>query len=615
VSELLSVYRENLLQIIDTKNSLLSKLVSNGYLSRERYDAIESKPTEKESIELLIDTITGGYASDDLSKLLTALDEAQQKHVANFIRGLGVHRPEFGDDWPLERPQIRVLYENLDKLIDLIDLRHGLMESMYGADCFNSSQQDRIMNADGDADCNVQLMKYIRRSSFAVFKHFLRCLIETKQSHVVYLLDPQLAPDICPLEEGYKYRIKSNLTKLIQNITVDVVLLAQLETNECITRRQRQSIEAEQTNSKQCVLLLDMIRRGSQKDYQGFIECLRRTSQAHVIELLKIQGQQIVDVIANIKTLRNKLLTIIDIDHGLLDHLHSFNILTEKQVGDVQSKPTKSAVNLLLDYIIDMSSIEQCEKFLLALEKTHQKHVANFIQNNGNPGNCSNDWPLLESTSWGMFGHYQTFMELTDTTNGLLDELVSADCISLRQAERIATCRTDFSKNSTLLNIVQRGSNANYDKLIECLLKTKQYVVAAELAPDRVRKNPLSQEIAKTIVRLNAALIRHIVTQDGLTQQMFDAGCITERQKRYIESPAWYMESNTRLLHVLRRGSQPDFDLFIGCLEKLKQDHVKNLLTCGPDQFLHGETLEPYLPSVLKGSSVPLSGKISKSYI
>ena len=274
------------------------------------------------------------------------------------------------------------------------------------------------------------------------------------------------------------------------------------------------------------------------------------------------------------------MLIIIDVEHGLLDELRSLKVLTEQQVEDAQGKPTRSSVNSLLDFIICAPSSEQSEQFLIALEKSHQKHVANYIRSKGIPTSSTNEWPSLDSKSWILSSNYQAILESLDTTSGLLDKLVSDDCISSRQAERIAKCPTAYSKNTTLLQIVQRGSIANYDKLIDGLLKTKQYVVAAMLAPNhKGMKKPLSQESYAKLVEKNLILIRLIITKNGLTQQMYDAGCITKRQKRNIDTAESYSESNTRLLNILKRGSQADFDKFIGCLEKTNQQHVKSILT------------------------------------
>jgi len=81
------------------------------------------------------------------------------------------------------------------------------------------------------------------------------------------------------------------------------------------------------------------------------------------------------------KRLKFQLSDIIEPDFGLLDHLITLHVLTFRQLEDVQSERTVYRRN---DALLDLlTSEEQHNKLLTALQRTRQQHVVNFIKGNG----------------------------------------------------------------------------------------------------------------------------------------------------------------------------------------------------------------------------------------
>ena len=86
-------------------------------------------------------------------------------------------------------------------------------------------------------------------------------------------------------------------------------------------------------------------------------------------------------ILCAIKKVKERLADIIDPDFGLLDHLRKLQVLTPRQVADVRSERTVYRRN---DALLDLlTSEEQCDKFLQALQETSQPHVVNFVSQNG----------------------------------------------------------------------------------------------------------------------------------------------------------------------------------------------------------------------------------------
>ena len=86
-------------------------------------------------------------------------------------------------------------------------------------------------------------------------------------------------------------------------------------------------------------------------------------------------------ILDSIKKLKQRLLEIIEPDFGLLDQLLSLGVLTLEQLADVRSERTVSMRN---DALLDLlTSEEQCDKFVTALQRTDQQHIINFIEQSG----------------------------------------------------------------------------------------------------------------------------------------------------------------------------------------------------------------------------------------
>jgi hypothetical protein len=278
---------------------------------------------------------------------------------------------------------------------------------------------------------------------------------------------------------------------------------------------------------------------------------------------------------------RNQLIYMIELEYGLLDTLCCMDLLTEQQIDVIQSQPiVSSQVSTMLDYVIQLPCDKQ-EEFLVALENSQQSHVATYIRSDGvRPDENSQCWPIkFTDEGQRMFRCKRNFCDQVDSGNGLLDELLSRDCISDRHKETIEAAKTEYKKNTHLLNIMCHRSVAEFYKFIDCLLKTKQHTIASQLAPNSMTvSNPLSEDIKTRLKTHYASLVCIMDARNGLLHELFSADCITERQKMFIESAASEAQSNQRLLNIVRRSSESDFHKFVTSLDKTGQQHVSRIL-------------------------------------
>jgi len=87
-------------------------------------------------------------------------------------------------------------------------------------------------------------------------------------------------------------------------------------------------------------------------------------------------------ILDNIANLQSRLTDIIEPDFGLLDQLLGLGVLTRRQYDDIRHdrrapyRRSEAVVNLL-------ETEDQCDKFINALQRTGQQHIANFVAENG----------------------------------------------------------------------------------------------------------------------------------------------------------------------------------------------------------------------------------------
>ena len=79
--------------------------------------------------------------------------------------------------------------------------------------------------------------------------------------------------------------------------------------------------------------------------------------------------------------LKSRLSHLIEPDFGLLDELLRLEVLTLRECDGVRSEVTAAQrTEAILDLL---TSADQCDRFLIALQRTGQQHVENFVTENG----------------------------------------------------------------------------------------------------------------------------------------------------------------------------------------------------------------------------------------
>jgi hypothetical protein len=166
--------------------------------------------------------------------------------------------------------------------------------------------------------------------------------------------------------------------------------------------------------------------------------------------------------------------------NGLLEELS----LPRKDVKRVDSEHTLQKKNAkLLDYI---TKNDKDKELIRALKDTKQSHIVNFLNSNGvyNP-QFGGDWPLNIRELQILADNRKNLVDQLQLRH-LLDKLQAAEVISKKQKDFISDKSSFRERNEALLDLLKRGSQDNYKKMVGCLLASDQRNIVQILAPPQV---------------------------------------------------------------------------------------------------------------------------------
>jgi hypothetical protein len=132
-------------------------------------------------------------------------------------------------------------------------------------------------------------MNILSRRSVGDFNKFISCLLKTKQHQVASLLAADISGPNRPLRDKQISRLTQNHATLVELLELDTKhgdLLSRLYSADCITRRQKESVESAVTRTERNNMLLDIVSRGSRSNFDKFVTCVRDSGQQQMCRLL-----------------------------------------------------------------------------------------------------------------------------------------------------------------------------------------------------------------------------------------------------------------------------------------------------------------------------------------
>jgi hypothetical protein len=165
--------------IVDIQHGLLDELLALDVISQQQIDEIQSQRTPSERVAQLLNFVK--QMSDEHQEgFLTALRNNQQIHVIEVIRSKGNElsisqelRPFMccSEWWTLNKNRV--------KLIELIDLKCGLLDMLFSEGCLSDRQMQTIKAGQTEAHQNTNLLNILGHRSFQDVCKVFDCLVKT----------------------------------------------------------------------------------------------------------------------------------------------------------------------------------------------------------------------------------------------------------------------------------------------------------------------------------------------------------------------------------------------------------------------------------------------------
>jgi len=216
--------------------------------------------------------------------------------------------------------------------------------------------------------------------------------------------------------------------------------------------------------------------------------------------------------------------------------------------------------------------------FIAALRLCGQEHVANIFRPE------SYKVPMSDEHRKMLVKEIPELCKFLDPENGLLNELVSLEVITLVDYSRIRTKVGLDVMAYELISTILRKSDDAYQALIDSLIETGQSHVVHVLTGKREHgaesdKVPMSEEHRNMIIKQTVELCKYLDPENGLLNTLISLEVITLVENRRIRMKVGFDDKVTELISIIVRKSDDAFQALINFLKGTGQSHVAYVLT------------------------------------
>ena len=263
---------------VDPSIELLGYLYTVDYL-KVRVSSIKQHARVEEKIDALLTALQ--EVPDDIQESVTgafaaALRSCDQEHVANIFR-------RESDQVPMSGEHLNILKEQTAELCKFLDPENGVLVRLFSSKVISQAEKSRIRSKEGFSSMAEELIDIILRKSDDAFQLLVDALHETGQSHVAYILTGQ--GDSKPLSEYCSTILMKKRTGVVNSIWTPE-LVTPLVSYGVFTYCDQERVEGRDTSGQKSEMMVNLMARKSQTDFDGFICTLMKHSHEHVVEEL-----------------------------------------------------------------------------------------------------------------------------------------------------------------------------------------------------------------------------------------------------------------------------------------------------------------------------------------
>jgi len=592
-----------LLRCLDPSNELLGRLLSVASV-RDQIPFIKQQATLNNKNDALLTAlrqVPDNLQESVMNDLIAALRSCGQEHVANIFR-------RESDKVPMSDEHRDMITTQTDKVLQFLDPGDGLLNKLLSSKVINWAENDTICSKVGFDVMARELICTILRKSDDAFQILIDCLIETGQTHVVYVLTGE--GDNPPLCEDDRRKLREKRDDLVRNIT-PYNLMSALISNGVFTSYDEQRIEGCKTFDEKAEMMLNLIARKSQAAYDRFVETLGLPDCHHEHVRVLLLGPEVAataDVIVE-----EPVVDVQDLEGEIREDM----LRLAQDETELKKEMEKNGISV--SKVLDSSIIVKfrCEDYaaLIALQKLHRsKKLDQLFTDAFRPKFAEKGLKFLRIViSEEEFQRHFDLKLVTDDHRNVLKSLAEhcfdkvsvtdefLDKLSLRRRcrEVVKAQATHEQQVKTLLDIMSRQPDSAFTRLLNALDDTQQTEAASYLRSfeeERVAEISETSELIsakKQIFERTGSEAAKLERTGKIKRKYAERGDLlmhqlrTEQHERekyqltvqgridlepQLKKPKY--ESNVRLSHINRNLNQY-LEKLVKFLKKLRQEEAE----------------------------------------
>ena len=580
-----------LLRCLDPTNEFLGSLRSVTFV-KDRVSFIKQQETLDDKNDALLTAlreVPDGLQESVMNDFLSALRCCGQEHVANIFT------PE-SDKVPMSEEHRSMLVKQTAELVKFLDPEIGLLDSLLSSGVITSVDVDRIRKKVGFPDMARELLSTIQKKSDDAFQALINSLIETGQSHVVYILTGKgehvadiLIPESLkvPMSDEHRNMIIEKTDELRKFLDPENGLLSILFSVKVISVVDEPRIRNKVGLDEMAKELLSTILRKSDDAFQALIDSLNNTGQSHVVFILRGKGfrQPVSDNDRKrLRERREKLLHCI-IPADLVSPLVSKGVFTSSDQQRVEGrKVTEEKVETMLD-LIARKSQTAFDHFIEVLRQCNHEHAAEWLMGPEVAGTVEVSVEDSEVDVQNLEGEIREDMPQTlagDETelkrelikNGLSVPVILEGSIIVKFRYEDHAALVSLQKFYSSKTLDQLFTDAFLPKFADKGLKSLRVVIAEEEFQRHFELKLMTDDHRNTL----KSLAEHSFDKVTVSDEFLDKLSLCEPRRKAVKEQATREQQVKALLDVVSRQPDSAFTQFLNALDDTQQTEAASYL-------------------------------------
>jgi len=509
--QLLNNKMQGICEFLEPRDGLINWLLSSGvFTSSNSTSVLYGKQHVSDMARRTIE-ILQRKSDDSFEQFISALHKTEQDHVAYMLTGIG--------KLPMSEEHRKLLQSKKEELEMFCDPENGVVSALTSARAITALEEARIRSITNLNGMARELVETLLKKSDNAFDAFIKAMNKTGQGHVTYILTGEGGSQ--PLSKKCRAKLMQKRSAVVKSIYPECIVTTLISKGVFSSYDQQRVKNQEMNENKMNEMIVDLIARKSQSDFNGFIATLKECHHEHVAD--ELMGLEVVGEIQAQVGTREEMARAdrVDVDELCVNMQRAFNSddTEVKTISEVLSSNGISVTDIEHGSITvkfrcrDHVALASLEKFHTSkrldqlfteafyprfaergLEALSLKIARTEFERHKEPMTDEHREKLLSSA--------EHIVEKLTVNDALLDKL----SLCSRRRQTIERAATRQQQVKTLLDIVSRQPDFAFTQLLNALDATEQQdaasIISSGYKPASIHAEYGWKEIDELLLRI-----------------------------------------------------------------------------------------------------------------